>query len=252
MVQHVVSQGGNILFVSTNPAFSGIVASAAKRAEQPYIINHWVGGLLTNWDQVKLEELNCVATLGHLLYGHSNNHVGLDDKPVVASLAQRTSVAAQEPQEGAKPQDKCKRPDLIFLISSNGNKSIFEATNCGTYENISNSYFESYVCCTCEANKTRYGALGCLVHSTYPKAITPKTPTIFTQGKGCTKNTVIQEAKKANIPVIAVVDSDTAPSLVQYPIPGNDDGVLATSFYCEMFSSICTLSKKKSKIEQKN
>jgi ribosomal protein S2 len=248
VVQHVVSQGGNILFVSTNPAFSGIVASAAKRAEQPYIINHWVGGLLTNWDQVKLEEL---SSTGHMLYDRSRNHnLSLDDKPIfktigashqsILSLLAKQPTVAAPAKHATESQDKCKRPDLIFLISSNGNKSIFEATNCCTYEDTSNCYFESDVCCATsqasqasQANKARY--------------ITPKTPTIFTQGKGCIKNTVIQEAKKANIPVIAVVDSDTDPSLVQYPIPGNDDGVLATYFYCEMFSSICTLSKKNKK-----
>ena len=36
---------------------------------------------------------------------------------------------------------------------------------------------------------------------------------------------VIREANRANIPLVGVVDSDADPSLVDYPIPGNDDSI---------------------------
>jgi small subunit ribosomal protein S2 len=37
----------------------------------------------------------------------------------------------------------------------------------------------------------------------------------------------VTEANKLKIPVIAVVDSNVDPSLIQYPIPGNDDAIRA-------------------------
>ena len=37
----------------------------------------------------------------------------------------------------------------------------------------------------------------------------------------------IKEAKRLNIPIIGLVDSDTDPELVNLPIPGNDDGIRA-------------------------
>ena len=37
------------------------------------------------------------------------------------------------------------------------------------------------------------------------------------------ESTAVAEAKKRNIPVIAIVDSNCSPDLVDYPIPGNDD-----------------------------
>ena len=41
----------------------------------------------------------------------------------------------------------------------------------------------------------------------------------------------IKEAKKLGIPVIAVVDSNYDPALVDYPIPGNDDAIRAVQLY---------------------
>lgn len=37
---------------------------------------------------------------------------------------------------------------------------------------------------------------------------------------------------KLGIPVIAVVDSNNSPDLVQYVIPGNDDSAKAIRLYC--------------------
>ncbi|NBO32850.1 MAG: 30S ribosomal protein S2 [Actinobacteria bacterium] len=42
-----------------------------------------------------------------------------------------------------------------------------------------------------------------------------------------TEHLAVTEANKLNIPVIAVVDTNVNPDLVQYPIPGNDDAIRA-------------------------
>ena len=41
----------------------------------------------------------------------------------------------------------------------------------------------------------------------------------------------VQEAKKLGIPVVAVVDSNYDPNLVDYAIPGNDDAIRAVQLY---------------------
>ncbi len=46
----------------------------------------------------------------------------------------------------------------------------------------------------------------------------------------------IQEAKKLNIPVIAVVDSNCDPDKIDFPIPGNDDAARAISLYLDLIS----------------
>ncbi len=47
----------------------------------------------------------------------------------------------------------------------------------------------------------------------------------------------VAEARKLNIPVIAVCDTNTDPSFVDFPIPGNDDAVRAVSLYCDLVAS---------------
>ena len=39
------------------------------------------------------------------------------------------------------------------------------------------------------------------------------------------EDTAIREAKRLDIPVIAIVDSNTDPNKVQFPIPANDDSI---------------------------
>lgn len=46
----------------------------------------------------------------------------------------------------------------------------------------------------------------------------------------------IQEARRLNIPVVAVLDSNSDPEGVSYPIPGNDDALRAIGLYCELIS----------------
>ena len=46
----------------------------------------------------------------------------------------------------------------------------------------------------------------------------------------------IQEAKRLNIPVIAVVDTNCDPDPIDFPIPGNDDAARAISLYCDLIA----------------
>ncbi|HLI17756.1 MAG TPA: 30S ribosomal protein S2 [Rhodanobacteraceae bacterium] len=45
------------------------------------------------------------------------------------------------------------------------------------------------------------------------------------------ENIAVQEAKKLGIPVVAVVDTNYDPTLVEYAIPGNDDAIRAVQLY---------------------
>jgi len=46
----------------------------------------------------------------------------------------------------------------------------------------------------------------------------------------------VAEAKKLGIPVVAVVDSNSAPDGIDYPIPGNDDAARAIELYCDLIA----------------
>ena len=46
----------------------------------------------------------------------------------------------------------------------------------------------------------------------------------------------ISEAVKLNVPIVAVVDSNSDPDNVDYPIPGNDDAIRSIRLYCSLFA----------------
>ncbi|QIO55011.1 30S ribosomal protein S2 (plasmid) [Rhizobium leguminosarum bv. trifolii] len=46
----------------------------------------------------------------------------------------------------------------------------------------------------------------------------------------------IEEAKRLGIPVVAIIDSNCDPDLIDYPIPGNDDASRAIALYCDLIA----------------
>jgi small subunit ribosomal protein S2 len=44
----------------------------------------------------------------------------------------------------------------------------------------------------------------------------------------------IQEARKLNIPVVAILDTNCDPQGISFPIPGNDDAARALQLYCDL------------------
>ncbi|MBP6881742.1 MAG: 30S ribosomal protein S2 [Candidatus Pacebacteria bacterium] len=46
-------QGKVVLFVSTKDETSEVVKEAALKAESPYVTNRWIGGMLTNFSEIK-------------------------------------------------------------------------------------------------------------------------------------------------------------------------------------------------------
>ena len=46
----------------------------------------------------------------------------------------------------------------------------------------------------------------------------------------------IDEAKVLGIPVVAILDTNSNPDGIDYPVPGNDDALRAINLYCELVS----------------
>ena len=68
------------------------------------------------------------------------------------------------------------------------------------------------------------------------------------------EDTAIKEAKSLNIPIVAIVDSNTDPEKVDYPIPANDDSIRTIQLIISAISSSILELKdsKKDNIESKN
>ena len=45
------------------------------------------------------------------------------------------------------------------------------------------------------------------------------------------------EAKKLGIPIIAILDTNSDPTGIDFPIPGNDDARRSINLYCELLKS---------------
>ena len=47
----------------------------------------------------------------------------------------------------------------------------------------------------------------------------------------------VKEATKLNIPIVAIVDTNSNPTGIDYPIPGNDDARRAINLYCDLMKA---------------
>ena len=59
----------------------------------------------------------------------------------------------------------------------------------------------------------------------------------------------VTEANKLRIPVIAILDTNSSPEGIDYPIPGNDDSRKSIDLICSLISK--TILKNKKKIDLK-
>ncbi len=71
VVNELGQNGKTILFVGTKEEAIAAVKSAAEKVKMPYVVNRWIGGMLTNFSEIKkriarLEELNSGTASGEL------------------------------------------------------------------------------------------------------------------------------------------------------------------------------------------
>jgi len=59
----------------------------------------------------------------------------------------------------------------------------------------------------------------------------------------------VKEAQKLNIPIVAVIDTNSDPTGINFPIPGNDDARRAINLYCELVKQTILDAQKNISIE---
>ena len=59
----------------------------------------------------------------------------------------------------------------------------------------------------------------------------------------------VAEAKKLKIPIIAVLDTNSDPTGINFPIPGNDDARRSINLYCELLKN--TIKDAENLLEKK-
>nr|WP_276938273.1 30S ribosomal protein S2 [Helcococcus sueciensis] len=154
IVRQVAADGGNILFVGTKKQAQDAIEFEAKRADQYYVSQRWLGGMLTNYETIKksinrLEEIERMSEDGTFDLLPKKEVIGLE----------RELEKLNKYLSGIK--DMPGIPDLMFVVD-------------------------------------------------------PKNEYI-----------AVREARRLGIPIVGIVDTNTDPDDVDYPIPGNDDAIRA-------------------------
>src|ERR1017187_6466349 len=57
------------------------------------------------------------------------------------------------------------------------------------------------------------------------------------------EHNALAEAPRLNIPVVAIVDTNTDPDLVNYPIPGNDDAIRSVRLILQTIAQTITRAR---------
>ena len=61
-IEETVQKGGVVLFLGTKKQARAVIEKYAQEVEMPYVVNHWIGGTITNFSEIyklvkKLDEL---------------------------------------------------------------------------------------------------------------------------------------------------------------------------------------------------
>ena len=152
-VSDLVKKGGKIVFVGTKRQARELVKEEAKRVGMPYVINRWLGGTITNWEEIKKNSIDKLRRL------------------------------RQEWQEG-KFQKRTKKEQAVIR------------REIARLERLIGGLSE----------------LDQLFDALFIVDIRRE-------------ETAVREARRKGIPIVAIVDSNCDPTLVDYPIPANDDAV---------------------------
>lgn len=108
-VADLASRGKTIMFVGTKPQAADLVKTAAEQAGMPYIVNHWPGGLLTNFETVQ-QNLKQLATMEAKLASDDSASMTKKEKRVMSDKVTKTT----ETLGGVRNMRNL--PDALFVV----------------------------------------------------------------------------------------------------------------------------------------
>lgn len=172
-VKQTVTAGGTILFVATKRQAQPIVRRWAEAAGMPYVVERWLGGTLTNFENI-------------------------------ARLVQRLKELRTQKQQGEFSK-YTKREQLQFEEEMRNLEKVV-----GGIETM--------------------GRL-------------PQALFLIDVKK---EKTAFREARKRAIPVIAIADTNCNPSIIDYPIPANDDATKSIELITRVIAETVVAARQSS------
>ncbi len=160
-------KGGKVLFVEVRPHGEAVIREIAKKLKMPFVVSRWIGGLLTNFKNLRKRidyylELERKMNEGELKMYTKKEQLSFERE--IEKLKKRF--------DGVRDLEKL--PDALFLLNIKAHSA------------------------------------------------------------------AIKEAKKRNIPVIALADTDSDPTLVDYPIPANDESLSSINYLVKKIEEVLT------------
>jgi small subunit ribosomal protein S2 len=151
-LERVVSKGGRVLFIGTKKQAQQAVREAAETCGQPFVVERWLGGTLTNLKTIK----RSLSRLRQIEKMESDGSINAFVKQEQSSL-RREAARLHKNLDGIRTLDT--HPEAAFIIDL----------------------------------KREHNA--------------------------------VAEARRLKIPIVALVDTNCDPDLVDLPIAGNDDAI---------------------------
>lgn len=111
-LKEATANGKTILFVGTKSEVINLVKSAAERVEMPYVVNRWIGGMLTNQPEIrkrinKMEELIREKESGEAERKYTKKERVLISRDLVKLNHNFFGISKMN-----------KAPDFVFIIDS--------------------------------------------------------------------------------------------------------------------------------------
>lgn len=152
-IEKTAGEGKQVLLVGTKRQAHDIVKKAAEETKQPYVVERWLGGMLTNQNTIG----GRVKYLKDLEAKMESGQLGSKYNKLEVQRFQEQIDEMNHLYGGIK--NMAARPGVVFVID--------------------------------------------ILHDA----------------------NAVREARKLGVPVVALVDTNADPSMVDYPIPGNDDAI---------------------------
>lgn len=173
--EKTAATGKQVLFVATKRQARDVVRAAAEQTGQPFVVERWVGGMLTNSNTIN-------GRIKHL-------------RDLETKMASGALEARYNKLEIQRFQEEIDEMNHLY----------------GGIKHMN-------------------GRPGALIVVDVPNELN-----------------AIREARKLGIPVIAIVDTNADPSLIDYVVPANDDAIKTIELIIGYFTSAVTIGKEQQK-----
>lgn len=121
-VKQMAAEGKTILFVTTKPQARELVKAAAEECGMPFLVDRWLGGMLTNFPEMRKLIKNYVATKAKLMAGELGNYTKKEQLEIAREITKQDSYLG-----GLATLDRM--PDALFIPSVQREKTAVVEAN---------------------------------------------------------------------------------------------------------------------------